>query len=302
MMNDVINFIEENNIGKYLENVSMKNYTTYRVGGNAKLMVYPKDSKKLIMLLKELNDNNVKYKILGNGSNTLFSDKEYDGVIIKLDCFDNITFFRNTVKAGCGVNLIKLSNMTVRKSLSGLEFATGIPGTVGGAVYMNAGAYKSDMGYVVKSVKVITPNLEIITMTNKELDFHYRSSFLQKNPGYICLEASIQLKKGDKNEMLELVRDRKERRLQSQPLEYPSAGSVFRNPTDFFAGKLIEDLGYKGLIRGGAKISEKHANFIVNFNNASSEDIMTLINFIKEEVYDKYGIELKVEQEFVNWE
>ena len=302
MMNDVINFIEENNIGKYLENVSMKNYTTYRVGGNAKLMVYPKDSKKLIMLLKELNDNNVKYKILGNGSNTLFSDKEYDGVIIKLDCFDNITFFRNTVKAGCGVNLIKLSNMTVRKSLSGLEFATGIPGTVGGAVYMNAGAYKSDMGYVVKSVKVITPNLEIITMTNKELDFHYRSSFLQKNPGYICLEASIQLKKGDKNEMLELVRDRKERRLQSQPLEYPSAGSVFRNPTDFFAGKLIEDLGYKGLIRGGAKISEKHANFIVNFNNAASEDIMTLINFIKEEVYDKYGIELKVEQEFVNWE
>lgn len=302
MMNDVINFIEENNIGKYLENVSMKNYTTYRVGGNAKLMVYPKDSKKLIMLLKELNDNNVKYKILGNGSNTLFSDKEYDGVIIKLDCFDSITFFRNTVKAGCGVNLIKLSNMTVRKSLSGLEFATGIPGTVGGAVYMNAGAYKSDMGYVVKSVKVITPNLEIITMTNKELDFHYRSSFLQKNPGYICLEASIQLKKGDKNEMLELVRDRKERRLQSQPLEYPSAGSVFRNPTDFFAGKLIEDLGYKGLIRGGAKISEKHANFIVNFNNASSEDIMTLINFIKEEVYDKYGIELKVEQEFVNWE
>jgi len=301
-MKQIIKFIEDNNIGKYLENVSMKKYTTYRIGGNAKLMVFPKDSKKLILLLRELKRTNTLYKILGNGSNTLFSDKEFDGVIVKLDCFDKITFFRNSVKAGCGVNLIKLSNLTVRKSLSGLEFATGIPGTVGGAVYMNAGAYKSDMGYVVKSVKVITPNFEIITMTNKEMDFHYRSSFLQKNPGYICLEATIQLKKGDKSEMLEIVRDRKERRLQSQPLEYPSAGSVFRNPTDLFAGKLIEDLGYKGLIRGGAKISEKHANFIINYNNATGEDVKTLIEFIKEEVKEKYGVELKVEQEFVNWE
>ena len=301
-MEQMIRFIEDNNIGKYLENVSMKKYTTYRIGGNAKLMVFPKDSKKLIMLLKELKRKNILYKILGNGSNTLFSDKVFDGVIVKLDCFDKITFFRNSVKVGCGVNLIKLSNLTVRKSLSGLEFATGIPGTVGGAVYMNAGAYKSDMGYVVKSVKVITPNFEIITMTNKEMDFHYRSSFLQKNPGYICLEATIQLKKGDKSEMLEIVRDRKERRLQSQPLEYPSAGSVFRNPTDLFAGKLIEDLGYKGLIKGGAKISEKHANFIINFNNATGEDVKTLIDFIKEEVKEKYDVELKVEQEFVNWE
>jgi UDP-N-acetylmuramate dehydrogenase len=301
-MNNIIGFIEEYNIGKHLENVSMSKYTTYKVGGLAKVIVYPKDQKKLIMLLKFLKENKILYKILGNGSNTLFSDKVFDGVIIKLDNLDNIKFFRNTVKAECGVNLIKLSNMAVRKSLSGLEFATGIPGTVGGAVYMNAGAYKSDMGYVVKSVKVITPNLEIITMTNKELDFHYRSSFLQKNPGYICLEATIQLKKGNKNDMLEIVRDRRERRLQSQPLEYPSAGSVFRNPPDLFAGKLIEDLGYKGLMKGGAKISEKHANFIINYNNASSNDIKELIEFVKEEVLEKYGVELKVEQEFVNWE
>ena len=301
-MVDVIKFIEDNDIGRYLENVSMSKHTTYRVGGIAKVMVYPKDEKKLIALLRELKSKNILYKILGNGSNTLFSDKTFDGVIIKLDCFDNISFFRNTIKAGSGVNLIKLSNMAVRKSLSGLEFATGIPGTVGGAVYMNAGAYKSDMGYVVKSIRVITPNLEIITMTNKELDFHYRTSFLQKNPGYICLDATFQLKKGDKNEMLELVRDRKERRLQSQPLEYPSAGSVFRNLENLFAGKLIEDLGYKGLIRGGAKVSEKHANFIINYNNATSTDVKELIDFIKEEVLDKYGVELKVEQEFVNWE
>ena len=301
-MIDVIKFIEDNDIGKYQENVSMAKHTTYRVGGTAKVMVYPKDEKKLIKLLRELKNKKILYKILGNGSNTLFSDNIFDGVIIKLDCLDHITFFRNTIKAGSGVNLIKLSNMAVRKSLSGLEFATGIPGTVGGAVYMNAGAYKSDMGYVVKSIKVITPKLEIITMTNKELNFHYRTSFLQKNPGYICLEATFQLKKGEKNEMLELVRDRKERRLASQPLDYPSAGSVFRNPENMFAGKLIEDLGYKGLIRGGAKVSEKHANFIINYNNATGTDIKELIEFIKEEVLDKYGVELKVEQEFVNWE
>lgn len=301
-MSSIVEFIETNNIGKYLENVDLSKYTTYKVGGIAKLMVYPKDEKKLILLLRELKRTNTRYKVLGKGSNVLFSDKEFDGVVIKLDNFDSVQFFRNSVRAGSGVSLIYLSNLAVKKSLSGLEFATGIPGTVGGAVFMNAGAYKSDMGYVVKSARVVTPNLEIITMTNKELDFHYRTSFLQKNPEYICLDAIIQLKKGNKSEMLEIVRDRKERRLASQPLEYPSAGSVFRNPDNLFAGKLIEDLGYKGLIKGGAKVSEKHANFIINYNNATSNDIRDLILFIKEQVKEKYNVELKIEQEFVNWE
>ncbi len=301
-MDNVIEFIENNNIGKYLENVSMAKYTTYKTGGIAKLLVYPKDEKKLILLLRELKKNNIKYKILGNGSNTLFSDKVFYGIIIKLDCLDQIIVHGNIIKAGSGVNLIKLSNFAIKKSLSGLEFASGIPGTVGGAVFMNAGAYKSDMGYVVKSIRVITPNLEIITMSNRELDFHYRSSFLQKNPGYICLEAAFQLKRGNKNEMLDLVKERKERRMASQPLDYPSAGSVFRNPENLFAGKIIEDLGYKGLSKGGAKISEKHANFIINYNNATSKDIKDLIDFIKSEVKEKCNIDLKVEQEFVNWE
>lgn len=243
--------------------------------------------------MRELKRLNLKYKILGNGSNTLFSDKVFNGVIIKLDSLDKIVTYRNIIKAGSGVNLIKLSNFAIKKSLSGLEFASGIPGTVGGAVFMNAGAYKSDMGYVVKSIRVITPNLEIITMSNRELDFHYRSSFLQKNPGYICLEATFQLKKGNKNEMLELVKERKERRMATQPLDYPSAGSVFRNPENLFAGKIIEDLGYKGLSKGGAKISEKHANFIINYNNATSKDIKDLIDFIKTEVKEKCNIEFK---------
>ncbi len=301
-MQELVKWITDNNIGKYLENESLAKHTTYRVGGNAKVFVYPKNVEKLILLLKKLRQDNIKYKILGNGSNTLFSDKEYDGVIINLDSFDRVTYFRSSVRAEAGVNLMKLSNQVVKKGYSGLEFATGIPGTIGGAIYMNAGAYKSDMGYVTRSIKVLTPKLEVITMTNKELDFHYRSSFLQKHKDYICLEATIQLRKSDKNMLQEIVDDRRKRRMESQPLEYPSAGSVFRNPENLFAGKLIEDLGYKGYTIGGAKVSDKHANFIINYDNAKGEDIKKLIELLKEKVKEEYDVDLKCEQEFVNWE
>ena len=299
---DIVNFITKNEIGEYKENVSLANNTTYKVGGIASVFVYPKDTDKLILLLKELKRLNIKHKVLGNGSNTLFSDKEYDGVIIKLDKFDKITFFTNTVRAEAGVSLMKLSNQAVRKGLAGLEFASGIPGTVGGAIFMNAGAYKSDMGYITKWVKVLTPKYEVIRMTNKEMQFHYRTSFLQKNPDYICLEASIQLRPSSRELLQEIVDDRRKRRVESQPLEYPSAGSVFRNPDNMFAGKLIEDLGYKGYSIGGAKVSEKHANFIINYNNAKGKDVKDLIEFIKSEVKKNYDVDLKVEQEFVNWE
>ena len=180
-----------------------------------------------------------------------------------------------------------------------MEFASGIPGTGDGAIYMNAGAYKSDMGYIVKEIKVLTPDNEIITMSNKELDFHYRTSYLQKNPGYICLEATLNLYKGDRNAILDVIRDRKKRRMETQPLEFPSAGSVFRNPPDDFAGRLIEELGYKGKKIGGAMVSTKHANFIINVGNAKGNDIKKLILEIQEKVKEKYDIELKVEQEFV---
>lgn len=301
-MQEIVEYITKNNIGKYEENESIAKHTTYRVGGKAKLFVYPKNREKLILLLKKIKSLNVKYKVLGNGSNTLFSDKEYNGIIIKLDYFNTIKYFRNIVKAEAGVNLIRLSNQTVKKGLAGLEFATGIPGTVGGAIFMNAGAYKSDMGYVTKSIEVLTPNLEIITMTNKELNFHYRTSFLQKNPDYICLEATFQLRNNDKDLLQEIVDDRRKRRIESQPLDYPSAGSVFRNPENLFAGKLIEDLGYKGFSIGGAKVSEKHANFIINYNKATGKDIKELIELLRKEVKEKYDIDLKCEQEFVNWE
>lgn len=288
--------------GKVLKNVSFKDYTTYRAGGKAKWMVFPKNVDALVELIRNLKALEIPYMILGKGSNVLFSDKNYKGVIIKLDQLDSVTWRGNKVTAGAGVSLIKLAMMACKKGLSGLEFATGIPGTVGGAIYMNAGAYKSDMGYLVTSVKVLTPSLRIITMVNRELQFHYRTSFLKTHPGYICLEATMKLKPGKREEIEDLVRERKERRLATQPLEYPSAGSVFRNPEGLFAGKLIEDLGYKGLAKGGAMVSDKHANFIINKKNAKAQDIKDLIDFLQEEVKKNYGIELKVEQEFKNWE
>lgn len=164
---------------------------------------------------------------------------------------------------------------------------------------MNAGAYNSDMGYVVKEVKVLTPTYEIKTLTNNEMDFHYRTSFLQKNPEYICLEVTIVLKKGDRDLILEVISDRKKRRLESQPLEYPSAGSVFRNPPDDYAGRLIEEIGYKGKKIGDAMVSLKHANFIINSGSAKGNDIKALILEIQSQIKEKYNVELKIEQEFV---
>ena len=301
-MKELKKYIKDYQVGKCLENVSLKEYTTYKVGGKAMFMVYPKSTDKLILLIKYLKDKDIKFMVLGFGSNVLFSDDVYNGVIIKLDEFNDIEFEGTKVTCGCGASLMKVAMMAIRRGLTGLEFACGIPGSIGGAVYMNAGAYKSDMGYIVSKVKVLTKDYKVITMVNKEMDFHYRTSFLQKNKDYICLEATLKLKKGNKEEMESIVSERKKRRLESQPLEYPSAGSVFRNPEGDFAGRLIEELGYKGLEKGGAQVSSKHANFIINKGNAKAKDIKELIEFIRESVYDKYKIHLKVEQEFVNWE
>ena len=296
---NIIKELKELNVGKVIDNILLKDYTTYKVGGPCICMVSPTDIDNLIKLISYLRENNIKYKILGNGSNVIFNDSKYDGVIIKLDSFNNLKILYNKIIVGAGYMLNKLALRVSRLGFTGMEFAAGIPGTIGGAVYMNAGAYKSDMGYIVTSIKVLTPDLKVKTMYNKELDFHYRTSFLQKNPGYICLEATISLIKGNVDEIMELIKTRKERRVETQPLEYPSAGSVFRNPEGDFAGRLIEEIGYKGKSIGGAMVSMKHANFIINNGNAKGEEIKELINEIKEKVKEKYNIDLHVEQEFV---
>lgn len=301
-MKEIINYIKKNSIGSFRENVSLSSNTTYKVGGIAKVFVYPKNADKLILLLKKLKDDNIKYKVIGYGSNLIFSDDVYDGVIIKLDNFDDVKIKDTIITAGAGVSLVKLSYKAMKEGLSGLEFASGIPGSVGGACFMNAGAYKSDMGYIVSEVKVITPELDIKTLYNKDLKYKYRTSFLKDNPEYICIEAKLVLKRENKKEIKDLMETRRQKRLLTQPLEYPSAGSVFRNPEGDFAGRLIEDCSLKGKMIGGAKVSSKHANFIINYDKASAKDVKDLITLVHDTVKKEKNVDLKIEQEFVNWE
>lgn len=296
---DIVKKIEDMHIGDVIPNVDIKKCTTYKVGGHALALVSPYTISDLQHLLSLLKKEKMKYKVIGFGSNLIFNDGLYNGILIRLDNLDGLTIRDRVVTVGAGYSLMKLSLKTARLGLSGLEFASGIPGSIGGAIFMNAGAYNSDMGYVVRSIRVLTPELEVKTMYNYDLDFHYRSSFLQKNPGYICLETKIILKHGNIDEITELISNRRKRRLETQPLEYPSAGSVFRNPEGMSAWSLIEEVGYKGKHIGDAYVSEKHANFIINKGHATGEDVKQLITDIREKVKKEKGITLKIEQEFV---
>lgn len=296
---DIVKEIEQLHIGDVIPNVDIKKYTTYKVGGHAWALVSPYTVSDLQQLLRLLKDKHIKFKVIGFGSNLIFDDGMYEGVLIRLDNLDGLTIRDREITVGAGYSLMKLSLKTARLGLSGLEFASGIPGSIGGAIFMNAGAYNSDMGYVVRSIRVLTPDLEVKTMYNYELDFHYRSSFLQKDPGYICLEAKIILKPGNIDEITELISNRRQRRMESQPLEYPSAGSVFRNPEGKSAWSLIEEIGYKGKHIGDAYVSEKHANFIINKGHAKGSDVKKLILEIQQKVKEEKGITLKIEQEFV---
>ena len=289
------NFIDTSGIECY-EDVSLKKYNTYKIDAKAKYLVFPKDSVELISLISYLKSNKCKFLVLGNGSNVIFNFEYYDGVIIRLDRFNSISINDNVIEVGAGYSLIKLANEVALLGLSGLEFASGIPGCVGASVAMNAGAYNHSLAEVVESVMVLTPDNEIITMNNEELEFNYRESFLKHNKDYIILSCKIILSHGNKEEILELISNRRIRRMESQPLNYPSAGSVFRNPEGNYAGKLIEDCGFKGYKLGGAMVSLKHANFIINYDGATGRDIVLLINKIKNSVKEKYGIDLILEQ------
>lgn len=288
-------FIRKNGIECY-ENASLKMYNSYRLNVKCKYLVFPKNIDELSKLVKHLRESKYKFLVLGNGSNIIFSSVYYDGVIIKLDCFNKIVVNDNIVEVGAGYSLIKLSLDTAFAGLSGLEFASAIPGNIGASVAMNAGAYKHSLSEIVESVVVLNPNYEIVTMTNGEMNFRYRDSFFKENRDYIILSCKLRLVHGDRREMLKLISKRRIRRIEAQPLNYPSAGSVFRNPEGMYAGELIEKCGLKGYAIGGAMISKKHANFVVNYNNATGEDIINLINKVKEEVLKKYNIKLVMEQ------
>lgn len=300
-MNNFILELEKLNLGKIEKDISLSTLTTYKTGGIAKLVIYPNNINNLKQLLKLIHKHNIKYFILGKGSNTLFSDKEFNGVIIKLDKLNNFEIKETEIYVESGMILSKLVQASVKNELTGLEFAIGIPGTIGGAIYMNAGAYGSKMSNIVKSVIVLNEKLQIEEIPLEKLKFDYRYSIFQANKNLICIAANIKLEHGNHDEIASKIKENLLKRKNSQPLEYPSAGSVFRNPEGNYAGKIIEELGLKGKNIGGAEISTKHANFIINKNNASSSDILKLIKLVQKEVKDKYKIDLKLEQQLVNW-
>lgn len=300
-MNNFILELEKLNLEKIEKDISLSTLTTYKTGGIAKLVVYPNNINNLKQMLKLIHKYNIKYFILGKGSNTLFSDKEFNGVIIKLDKLNNFKIKQTEIYVESGMILSKLVQASVKNELTGLEFAIGIPGTIGGAIYMNAGAYGNNMSNIVKSVIVLNEKFQIKEIPLEKLKFDYRYSIFQDNKNLICVAANIKLEHGNHDEIASKIKENLLKRKNSQPLEYPSAGSVFRNPKGNYAGKIIEELGLKGKIIGGAEISTKHANFIINKNNASSYDILNLIKLVQKEVKDKYKIDLKLEQQLVNW-
>lgn len=298
-LEEIINLLE--NDGDIKENVSLKTLTTLKVGGISKYVFYPKDVTSLKKALTLFKENNINYKIFGNGSNIIPSDKIYDGVIIKLSSLNNLKINDEVIEVEAGYSLMKLAKEVIKLGLSGLEWACGIPGTIGGAVYMNAGAYKQDMSFVLEKITVLDENMNIVTLNKDELDFSYRHSRLMEE-NLICLSATLKLEKKDISLIEEVVNKRKEKRMETQPLEYPSAGSVFRNPFNDFAGRLVEECNLKGKQIGGAMISLKHANFIINKDNATGKDVLDLINLAKKEVKEKFNIELKQEQELFNFD
>lgn len=286
------------------EHATLRHLNTYHIGGTAKLLLSPNSISDLISVLKILKEENVKYFVLGNGSNVVLNDREYDGAIIRLNklCGIEIHPELQMAYAEAGAMLPKLVTESINKSLTGLEFAAGIPGTVGGSIYGNAGAYNACILDYVTSVTVLDENLEIKTIEHEEIAYSYRTSMFKENKKYIILGAKFFLKEGAKQSSLDIIEDRRNRRVASQPLEYPSAGSVFRNPEGDFAGRLIESCNLKGFSIGGAEVSEKHANFIINKGNATSKDVYKLINHVHETVLEKTNVDLVIEQEFIDWE
>jgi len=273
----------------------MKEHTSFKVGGNAKLMVTPNSVGEVLHIISVCKNYGVKYFVMGNGTNVIVKDDGYDGVIIKLgESFNHITVEDEEIVAQAGASLFDVAIEATENALTGMEFASGIPGTIGGAVFMNAGAFDGEMKDIIKSVKFLGKNCELEELNNEDLELGYRNSMFQ-NQKFIILEVRLKLKEGNVEEIKTKIEDFHCRRESGQPLEYPSAGSVFKRPEGYYAGKLISDAGLKGLTVGGAAVSTQHAGFIVNENNATAEDIINLIEIVKQTVFDKFSVKLEQE-------
>ncbi len=276
-------------------NVSMSKHTTFRVGGLADVFVTPKTEEELKAAIRLCHEEQIPFYILGNGSNLLVDDEGFRGVVIQV--YKNLSAIEvegNTLTAYAGVLLSKLANTALEHELTGLEFAHGIPGTLGGAIMMNAGAYDGEMKQVVTNATVITLEGEVVELTKEELAFGYRTSSLQHNPA-IVLKATIELEKGDKQAIQDKMKDFMGRRKDKQPLEYPSAGSTFKRPEGHFAGKLIMDSGLRGYSIGGAQVSEKHCGFVINTGEATCKEILALIEHVQKTVKEQFDVTLETE-------
>lgn len=279
-------------------------HTTFKVGGPAKVLVSPSNIQELVHVLRFVKEHHIPYFVLGRGSNVLVSDQMFDGVVIEFrNHFDDVHVNGCIVRVQAGKSLIQLSYELVQAGLSGFEFASGIPGTIGGAMFMNAGAYNRSMSDVVKSVVILDENLEERILLIEELQTSYRSTIFQQRRDWIILGVELELEPADPETIQKLIDERKERRVIAQPWSQPCAGSVFRNPGNGqYAWQFIESLGLRGHQIGGAQISLKHANFIVNTGYASAKDVYELIVLVQASVYREYGFKFETEIELVNWE
>jgi len=280
-------------------NAPMKEHTSFKIGGPAALLIDIASVDEILQVLEILNTNNAKYYVMGNGSNLLVDDEGYTGVIVKLaDYLANVTIKNNQVTAESGILLSTLSKIVAKESLIGFEFASGIPGTVGGAITMNAGAYDGEMKDCVVSVKVLKEDGTVEDIVNEDMNFGYRMSDVKVH-NYIVLEATYKFEQGDPKVILEKTKDFTERRTSKQPLTLPSAGSMFKRPVGYYAGKLIDDSGLRGARIGDAQISEKHCGFVVNRGKATCKQVLDLIEMVRKVVMDKFGVMLETEVKYL---
>lgn len=298
----MINFLNNNEI-EFLENDELRKYNTVKVGGTAKVVCFPHDNEQLIKILKFVNQNQIKVFIIGNGSNLIFADDYFDGCIINLKKLNNdYKVNKDVLTIGSGYMITKLNFELAKTSFNGLEFASGIPGTIGGVIYMNAGAYKDDISNHLIDVTYLDENFNVKTISTSECKFNYRTSIFQTNKNWIILSANIKLKQMQEGESKEIINRRKKVRMDSQPLDKPSFGSTFKNPgPEIAAWKVIDDLGLRGYSYGGIMFSEKHSNFLVNFDNATCNDIEQIIAHAQKLAKEKFNIELETEVKFLKW-
>lgn len=292
--------IQNLNIGKVKRNEMLSLHTTMKIGGPADIFVEPSSLENIQKVMTFLKERQIPWRAIGRGSNLLVSDKGIEGVVIKLGSgLDHLMINDSTITVGGGHSLVSLSTLISKKGLSGLEFASGIPGSVGGAVYMNAGAHGSDISKILTKAHILFEDGSMEWISNDEMEFTYRTSVLQKKRPGIVLEAEFQLTKGDRTAIVSQMQRNKDYRKETQPWNFPCAGSIFRNPLPNYAGKLIEEAGLKGYQMGGAKISEMHGNFIVNAGNATAKDVLDLIQHIKDTILHLYGIKMETEVEII---